>query len=336
MNDNDDGAVAVVCNGKRDRTGFCSLKEFTDSRLASDYHFLEDVLKVSEGTRRLYQGIVASSSAPSTTPAAVSSRKRPRGGPEWMMGLDSISPDVPAHPLLRAKEGRSVAEVLVARAVGDDDRAQLDKPSRPGVGIVNQLLANGPANNTAMSSPRAKFDPLVRQAELKGITLLRMPSGMQRRRANTSRINKKMGTISWKIEFCFHRPKRTLDERMVHSSPSASAQDESTLPKLFRVESEILDSSTLSEELGRHLDVHPHNSATRSCLRSFVNTPRKSLVLLMKRLPCSSAAPRYFRLDPNATLSESLDGKTIIEFPTIDVVLDEDKEYFPLYIGEVN
>lgn len=166
---------------------------------------------------------------------------------------------------------------------------------------------------------------------------MRMPRGMERSRANTTRFSRKTGAITWKIELRFHRPRREWAEvRPSSPSISAPARVESTLPKLLTVESEMLDSSTLSEELGRHLDVRPHNSATRSCLRSFVNAPRESLVLLVKRLPSSSSDPRYYRLDPNAALSESLEGKTIIEFPTIDVVVDEDGGCYPLYIGEVS
>lgn len=40
------------CNGKRDRTAFCSLARFTDAQLASDFHFLEDVLKCGERAGR--------------------------------------------------------------------------------------------------------------------------------------------------------------------------------------------------------------------------------------------------------------------------------------------
>ena len=40
------------CNGKRDRAAFCSLARFTDAQLASDFHFLEDVLKCGERAGR--------------------------------------------------------------------------------------------------------------------------------------------------------------------------------------------------------------------------------------------------------------------------------------------
>ncbi|KAL7527491.1 hypothetical protein ACHAXR_001980, partial [Thalassiosira sp. AJA248-18] len=297
----------TVCNGKRDRTQFCMLKGFSDSQLASDYHFLEDVLKVSEGSKRLYQGIVTGDSSASTAGAAV---KRARGNNNnyhsSRVDLDSISTKPPAHPLLRAKEGKSAVEVL-AHGV---DEMQCDEKqfAHQSNGIISELLENEPAAKPPPPK-KGKVDPLVRQAELKGVNLLRMPNGMERRRSNTTKFNKKKGIINWKVELCFHQP--TSDK-----SKDSSAEKPS--PRLLKVESEASESSTLYEELGKHLDVHPGNSTTRSCLRTFAAAPRNSLMLYMKRLPCSSAAPQYFKFDPDATLMESLKGKTIIEFPTID------------------
>ena len=298
---------------------------FTDSQLASDYHFLEDVLNVSESTKRLYQGIVTGDSSASHSGAAAA--KRARG-----VELESISTEPATHPLLRAREGKSVVEVL-AHGVNDDDMETDEKqPSHQSSGIINGLLAaNSKPAAKPMPQKRERVDPLVRQAELKGIHLLRMPDGMQRRTSNTTKFNKKKGAITWKIELCFHHPTNTPDGGKDETSPSVKKP----LPKLLKVESEVSESSTLSEELGKHLDVHPGNSTTRSTLRTFATAPRDSLVLFMKRLPCSSAAPQYFELDPNATLMESLNGKTMIEFPTIDVVMEADKGRFPLFIREV-
>ncbi|KAL3784973.1 hypothetical protein ACHAW5_010425 [Stephanodiscus triporus] len=239
-----------------------------------------------------------------------------------------------------AREARSAAEVGPGSRMRG--RRQIihaaGKISHPdnNDSVVDRLLANEVAKTTAPRPPPGggEFDPLVRRAGTRGITLLRMPAGMQRRLSNTTKFNKRTGTITWKIELRFHVPRRTLaaaqDER-------ASSSSSSSPPKILGVECEsVVESSTLSEELGRHLDVRPHNSATRSRLREFANAPRDALVLLVKRLPCSSADPRYYRLDPNVPLTESLRGKTIIEFPTIDVVLDEDKGLYPLFIGEVH
>jgi len=317
----------IVCNGKRDRTQFCSLKGFTDSQLASDYHFLEDVLKVSERSNRLYQGIVTGVSSASTSGSA--STKRARGDgisyKSEKVKLDSISTEAPPHPLLRTRKG--VVEILADGA--DDTDFNEQKKSHESNGITGGLSFAMPAAKP-VPQKKEKIDPLKRQAELKGINLLRMPNGMERRRLNTTKMNKKKGIITWKIELCFHQPKVPAEDLN-----GSSHTLEKSFPKLLKVESEVSESSTLSEELGRHLDVHPGNSTTRSSLRAFANASRDSLLMFMKRLPCSSAAPQYFKLDPNATLMESLTGKTIIEFPTIDVVMETEKDCFPLFIKEI-
>ncbi|KAL7552753.1 hypothetical protein ACHAWF_015991 [Thalassiosira exigua] len=320
------GSGRVLCDGKRDRTKFCSVNRFTDSQLASDYHFLEDVLKVSDGSKRLYQGIIAGGSSTSDNAA-----KRARVDSSSHMGrlkLDSVSSEQPDHPLLRAKKENRVAQVL-AHAV-DDDVSEVGENHLPG-GIMDSLLSNKPASKP--KPPFKRVDPLVRQAEVKGVNLLRMPNGMERRKANTTRFNKKKGVITWKMELCFHPPNHFSGSNK--DCESLSLVEKSPMLNMLKVESETPESSTLLEELGRHLDVHPGNSTTRSRLRPFSAAPRDSITLLMKRLPCSSAAPQYFKLDPNVALMESLKGKTVIEFPTIDVIIGEDKGRFPLFIDEV-
>lgn len=307
------------------------MKGFTDSQLASDYHFLEDVLKVSESSKRMYQGIVTGDSSAHKPSGAIVKRLRVNNdGPNsGRVELDSISTKPPAHPLLRAKEGKSAVDVL-AHGV-DDINMELNETqfSHQSNGIVNELLANKPVAKKPAPPKRGKIDYLVRQAELKGVNLLRMPPGMERRRSNTTKFNKKKGIITWKIELCFHQPANSMPD-------GDKVADEKPMPKFLKVESESCESSTLLEELGKHLDVHPGNSTTRSQLRTFAAAPRNSLLLFMKRLPSSSAAPQYFKLDLDAALEESLKGKTIIEFPAIDVVMETDKDKFPLFIGELS
>ena len=335
------------CDGKRDRTQFCSLKGFTDSQLSSDYHFLEDVLKVSESTKRMYHGIVSGDSTNNTT----SSTKRARtmaiktGG---RIDLDSISTKQQQsdHPLLQAKEGKSIISVLAnGVADNDDDDANTEQSAKqphnnPKNGIINELLGNNkpaskpPPSASNSNKKKEKIDPLIRQAELKGVNLLRMPPGMERRKSNTTKFNKKKGIITWKVELCFHLPKDTSD---ISEGVSTNEDKKKTLPRFLKVETNVQDSSTLSEELGKHLDVHSGNSATRSQLRQFTTVPRESLLIFIKRLPCRSSSPQYYKLDPNMTLMELLKGKTIIEFPTIDVIIASDDvgSSFPLFIGEV-
>jgi hypothetical protein len=135
---------------------------------------------------------------------------------------------------------------------------------------------------------------------------------MQRRLSNTSKYNKKNDSITWKIELRFHT--RGGDCEGIEKNPT-----------IFTVESSMVDSLSLAHELEKHLGVFPENSSTRSTLRTFASATRQSLLLFMKCLPCSSAAPKY-----------SLKGKTIIEYPTFEVAFEDDRDRFPLMITEIN
>ena len=46
--------VSMDCNGKRDRTSFISSKDFNDSSLRNDFHFLEDILQIKHTAKRTH------------------------------------------------------------------------------------------------------------------------------------------------------------------------------------------------------------------------------------------------------------------------------------------
>ena len=329
----DDSSGELVCNGQRDRTKFCSLKGFTDAQLASDYHFLEDVMSTSTSSKRLYQSIVSGDSTkevPHTKRAKAKSFNTKRTG---MVEIASMASSEPVHPLLQSRKGKSIIDIsLIADEVlevdFEDDMNVDTQDSSQKNNAINGLLGNKQQRTAAVPLKKKEaVDHLTKQAELGGIFLLRMPQGMGRRVSNTTKFSKKNG-ITWKVEFNFHFPS--------YSAITKQENGESKLPKFLRVESEMNENSTWLDALSKHLDVHPGNSAIRSQLKMFANERREKLVMLMKRLPCSSAAPQYLQFDPNATLKESLKGRTIIEFPTVEVIFEADKGRFPLFIGVVS
>lgn len=313
----DESSGELICNGKRDRTKFCSLKGFTDAQLASDYHFLEDVMSSATSSKRLYQSIVAghSTGVPDTKRVKANSFSPKRTG---MAELSTISSSEPVHPLLQAGRERNLANRLSEVDFEEDARFEKQHNFQKN-NVINRFLGNKQKAATALGAKEENIDHLTRQADLGGIYLLRMPQGMGRRTANTTKFSKKNG-LTWKVEFNFHCPSDIND-----SEP----------PKFFMVESEVNESSTWLEALGKHLDVYPGNAAIRSQLKMFANERREALVLLMKRLPFSSAKPQYLQFNPNTTLKDSLRGKTIIEYPTVEVIFETDRGRFPLFIGVV-
>ena len=278
---------------------------------------MEDVLKVSEGSKRMYQGICGDSSKSS---AASNKRSKKSYQPGGRVDLGNIAGAAAQedHPLLQATKHRHGSiQVLVndVKSLEHDDAEisaadQSNQSSKiPSIG----LLSVSSPEASRQRPNKGKVDPLKRQAEAQGVNLLRMPPGMERRKLNTSKYSKKSDSITWKVELMFH---------------SADGH-------VLKLESEMADSASLSGELSRHLDVHQGNKGVRSQLKAFVSAPRESLLLFMKRLPCSSSSPMYFKLDPSVPLESVLRGKTIIEYPAVEVVLEADKDKYPRFIGEL-
>lgn len=334
----DERSGELVCNGQRDRTKFCSLKRFTDAQLASDYHFLEDVMSSSTSSKRLYQSIVSGGSSRVSDNTKLKRVKAntvcaTRSGMVELANI-SASASEPVHPLMQAGKGRSTTVDILANGVSECDFEEGElvekQDNSQKSSVINGLLGNTQRTPNKNGTKKEKVDHLTRQAELGGVRLLRMPQGMGRRAANTSKFSKKNG-LTWKIEFSFHYPSNGTNS--INSSINGDKTEGEGKPEFLMVESEVNEGSTWQEALGKLLDVHPGNSAIRSQLKIFANVQRDSLVLLMKRLPCSSAAPQYIQFEPNTTLKDSLRGKTIIEFPTVEVIFDTDRDRFPLFIG---
>lgn len=143
---------------------------------------------------------------------------------------------------------------------------------------------------------RPRTNRLVQKAEDRGVTLLLMPSGMQRHKSNTSWYHAKTDTFYWRVDF------------VIHGTPTSVL----SLPKLS-------EHANLSEELAKALP-YAYNSTH----------------LLIKRLPCRSNSPSYVELDrKTSTLNTALQDMTVIEYPTIEVVPLALLDRFPRYIQEV-
>ena len=145
----DESTGELVCNGQRDRTKFCSVKGFSDAQLASDYHFLEDVMSSSSSSKRLYQSIVAGDSAAvqDTKRVKAKSFNTKRTG---MVEIASMASSEPAHPLLQAAtQGRSTVEMLAngVSEVDFEEDAHVDKQDNSQKNnAINGLLGNKQQN----------------------------------------------------------------------------------------------------------------------------------------------------------------------------------------------
>jgi hypothetical protein len=152
--------------------------------------------------------------------------------------------------------------------------------------------------------------------------------------SSSTRFDSKKDIIYWKVEFIFHILSDKADN---HNSSQVQ-----TVLTLDRIPEDEPLYKHFIQEFEKILK-HSVGSETRSIMGHFREKTdkanecqlKKNAVTLMKRIPCQSSNPKYYKLDLNQCLRDMLSGLVIVEFPTIEVVLMEDAKCFPLLSEEV-
>ena len=324
------------CNGKRDRTAFVPVNKFTDSTVASDFHFLEDVLTRSDRGKRLIKDLGMS-------------QQRGTGKRKRVEDEHNSPEEVPLHPLSKLKlaSDKKTADggLDMAHEFDNDATKEDDERQSKIKGLVQVCDEKGNKGMGKGTPAPSKCDPslsqypkhkqrLVQKAKERNVNLLLMPPGMQRHIMNKStKFDLKSDTMQWKVEIIFHIISK-------NSSETCNEKRTKTILTLDRVPESDNVYQHLSKAFEKQLS-HSAPSETRSILvhfRQSTNYELKSspdVVTMMKKIPCKSSQPSYYKVDLKQNLREMLSGMSIIEFPTVEVVLKEDGHYFPLMIEEM-
>eukprot|EP01087_Luapelamoeba_hula_P015240 TRINITY_DN4528_c0_g1_i2.p1 TRINITY_DN4528_c0_g1~~TRINITY_DN4528_c0_g1_i2.p1 ORF type:complete len:332 (-),score=44.60 TRINITY_DN4528_c0_g1_i2:183-1178(-) len=159
-----------------------------------------------------------------------------------------------------------------------------------------------PASNR-FNAPK-KISILEEHCGKRNIRLHVLSRGMSRRTANTSYYSLETDEIQWKIEWQF---------------PASNAT---------HFDSRISEKEPLLQALKRHLQ----ECADLSLYKA--HSPEDlSIVMRKERVPANKVS--YFEMSSSKTLKELLHDKDIIEFPTLLVLLPEERSKYPVvYVGE--
>lgn len=207
---------------------------------------------------------------------------------------------IPLHPLTKLKIEKDTKDCSL--------RINLDSESK-----------------TAGQYPKQK-QKLVQKAKENGITLLLMPPGMERHKSNTStKYDPKTNKLFWKVEYIFHilSDKDGTESKLILLVEKVSGEE------ILKTRLECLLETKLS---------HSACAETRLALRPFcdgTNRLKESALTLMKIIPCKSSKPLYRKVDLGQTLHSIIQGTTVIEYPTIEVILQGSMSRFPLVITEL-
>ena len=198
-----------------------------------------------------------------------------------------------------------------------------------------------PGSDAAARADRAPaatrtVDLLTQKAADRGVQLFCMPDGMARRVKNTTFYDRKRDLMQWRVEWLFHGPRAPRDEEKKEKekpTPVARAED-----------AKVDETATIGSALRAHFAPGPGNAARLHELRRFRSLQERtnknenenenetsSIGIFLAAEGRRADDPRFHRLALDSTLRENLNGKRVLEFPTLHVaVLPEDQDAFPL------
>ena len=184
---------------------------------------------------------------------------------------------------------------------------KVSKLAEEGKLSMNNSIQNSRSQNPrSISSLNKKTKRLVQQAQRRGITLQVMPPIMERHRKNTSWYCSSKDVITWKVEVVLEKGKKTFALNISELEDSISGRISKFLKETYGGDSDI--SSMVTSD---------------------------NYQLLIKRLPSSADKPRFIQIEKNTCLKTVLEGLTIVEYPTIYCVSNENKESFPIGTNKI-
>ncbi|KAK2150802.1 hypothetical protein LSH36_387g00041 [Paralvinella palmiformis] len=146
---------------------------------------------------------------------------------------------------------------------------------------------------------------LLRHCKRNNIRLMSMPYSMSKRQQNKSRVHYETQSIIWMMEWNF---------------PNAEA-------KYFDTFS---DKCLLSTCLKKFIDPVESDPVIRHTLKPYVADGTDHVNVFMKVEGLQANCIRYYEFDKEKSLSDNLEGKLVVEFPTVYVVLSDKADQFTL------
>lgn len=138
---------------------------------------------------------------------------------------------------------------------------------------------------------------LKNRARRNDINLKLLPIGFAKRVENSTAYYKKEQLIYWHVKLVFPQSSTTYTERRV------------------------AENKTLEQILSPYIHPQESDPVTRQRLKVYVLAPPGQVSVLLQVEGGESSSPRYHRLDVSRSLAENLRHKTVIEYPTLLMVL---------------
>jgi hypothetical protein len=170
---------------------------------------------------------------------------------------------------------------------------------------------------------------LVQQAQKRNITLQLLPSFMERHQQNTSWYCGPRDMITWKVECIFIPP----SSQKVKLELNLSEYDDNILERILALRKRRLDDEHNTKTQANDTTAATTTTTTTNQKHgtTFTSCDDDCYSLFWKRLPSPANQPVYIQLQPHTTLRTLLEGRTIVEHPTLYCVAKKNEylQQFP-------
>lgn len=187
--------------------------------------------------------------------------------------------------------------------------------------------ASAPMQLLDMHTPGVR--KLVAAARERGVTLVVMPPGMTRRAGNTSRYDAKADVLYWKLHCVFVASSSPFSPPQLLESKLECAQEGGLTTGLAGATglvgmcaSAVRDDVVVGDILAAFLDAKSAQgiavgSAAQAHALRYLRLARASLCAFSQWIPSSAQNPLFSEFSMQDTLRVALQGRTVVEYPTI-------------------
>lgn len=184
---------------------------------------------------------------------------------------------------------------------------------------VEQLKRNPLKKCTRQLNLPMHLNKLKRATFKRNVNLQLMPQHFSRHKDNTTYLNWKTGELYWRIEWIFPQADCTkwVTERALEST------------RLSMLIEEILD-PTKSVENKNDIEELNLRKLLNARLQFYQAAGLSGIKVLLKAEKVVKSDLKFYELDIRLSLKENLENKTIIEFPTIYIILNDHSHMYEI------
>jgi len=336
--------IKSSCTGQRDRAAYVSIQGFEEKTLRSDFHFLEDILQSKDSAKRVllsscggvrkhsrddeseHTNVLLKSNIETNECQAV--RKIARVDTEGGERANEVINEGKASDF---SDGRMIDDYCQLKA--DDSHGLVMRPQQQSASSPSMPLLKTVQNLQHLDMYSASVKRFVKATANRGTRVILMSPGMTKRKLNSTQFRPKSDQIYWKINVVFIISKKIEAPCLLRFDLDTNGELKVVEDALVGISvANIYEETTIENFLNEFFDHRQGNSIIRHTLRP-LRLRREELKCFMQRIPSPANNPLFIQVSRDDSIRKMLEGKTIIEYPTLFVGIDEDVRKFNFLIS---